>query len=61
MSYKTLTQIEKYFEGFKGSTWKFTWMVWNAMHRYLWWTHWNNLVFRVLEARAAFPLSTSEG
>ena len=31
------------------------------MHRNLYWTLWNNLVFRILDAQAAFPLSTGEG
>ena len=36
-------------------------MVRNTMYRSFWWTLWDNLVFKDLEARAAFPLSTSEG
>ena len=32
-----------------------------AMYRCLWWTLWNNLVFRDLEAHALSQLSTSGG
>ena len=56
-----MSQNEKYLKVLKVAHENLLGMVRNTMHRNLWWTLWDNLVLRILDARAAFPLRTGEG
>ena len=60
MSYKTLTQIEKHFQGFKGSTQAIYFGMAEKYHIVgSYGGHkWHRFSLKVLDAREAFPLST---